>query len=77
MPKSVNRRQIEIPTQLYEELQAEAKAKGSTITQVLTDLVKDGRTLHEWIKGIDVKVNTLTRDISMLRTWVEKLENQA
>ncbi len=72
MPKSANRHQIEIPIQLYKELQAEAETRGATVTQVLVDLVEDGRTLHEWITGIDAQLHTLTHDVYALRTMLEK-----
>lgn len=71
MPKSINRRQIEIPTHLYDELAAEAKAAGVPVTKILTDLVEDGRTLHEWITGIDAQLHTLVHDVYALRKMLE------
>ncbi len=71
MPKSINRRQIEIPTQLYDELVAEARAAGVPVTKILTDLVEDGRTLHEWITGIDARLRSLVHDVHALRKMLE------
>ncbi len=71
MPKSINRRQIEIPIQLYDELAAEAKAAGVPLTTILTNLVEDGRTLHEWITGIDAQLRALGHDVYALRMMLE------
>ncbi len=42
MPRSVNRRGLEVPAPLYERLQAEATRDGRTVTQVAVDLLTDG-----------------------------------
>jgi len=47
MPRSENRKSLEVPTAVYEQLQAEAKHDGRTVAQVVMDLITDGRDARE------------------------------
>ena len=47
MPRSENRKSLEVPTAVYEQLQAEAKRDGRTVAQVVMDLITDGRDARE------------------------------
>ena len=47
MPRSENRRAMELPTAVYEQLQEEAKRDGRTVSQVVLDLITDGRDARE------------------------------
>ena len=47
MPRSENRKSLEVPTVVYEQLQAEAKRDGRTVAQVVMDLITDGRDARE------------------------------
>jgi len=47
MPRSENRKSLEVPTAVYEQLQAEAKRDSRTVAQVVMDLITDGRDARE------------------------------
>ncbi len=47
MPRSENRKSLEVPTAVYEQLHAEAKRDGRTVAQVVMDLITDGRDARE------------------------------
>ncbi len=47
MPRSENRKSLEVPTAVYEQLQVEAKRDGRTVAQVVMDLITDGRDARE------------------------------
>ncbi len=52
MPSSPNRRAVEVPTAVYEQLQVEAKRDGRTVAQVAVDLLTDGRDSRQWLGEI-------------------------
>ncbi len=63
MPRSQNRRTIEVPVPLYEELSARAVREGTTIAAVVQGLITDGKTLQEWFGEIDAQRRELRRDL--------------
>ncbi len=63
MPRSQNRRTIEVPVPLYEELSARAAREGTTIAAVVQGLITDGKTLQEWFGEIDAQLRELRRDL--------------
>jgi hypothetical protein len=56
MPRSHNRRTIEVPLPLYEELSARAAQDGTTIAAVLQALITDGKTMQEWFGRIEAQL---------------------
>jgi hypothetical protein len=73
MPRSENRRQIEIPKHLYDELEAEAKAEGSSVTYVLQLYVDHGRMHRDTLSSLDTHVREVYRDTTALRRELEAL----
>ncbi len=67
MPRSQNRRTIEVPLALYEELKAQAEQEGTTIPAVLQGLITDGKSLQEWFGQIDMQLHDLRRELRDLR----------
>ncbi len=67
MPRSQNRRTIEVPLALYEELKAQAEQEGTTIPAVLQGLIMDGKSLQEWFGQIDMQLHDLRRELRDLR----------
>ncbi len=67
MPRSQNRRTIEVPVALYEELKARAQQEGTTIPAVLQGLIVDGESLQEWFGQIDGQLYSLRREVRELR----------
>jgi hypothetical protein len=63
MPRSHNRRTIEVPLPLYEELSARAAQDGTTIAAVLQALITDGKTMHEWFGRIEAQLHELRREL--------------
>jgi hypothetical protein len=63
MPRSQNRRTIEVPIPLYEELSARAAREGTTIAAVVQALITDGKTLQEWFGQIDAQLSDLRREL--------------
>lgn len=71
MPRSQNRRYLEIPTALYDTLAEQAKAESRTVAQVAADLIVDGQTLTERIVPLETQIREMRRDIEILRLAVE------
>ncbi len=67
MPRSQNRRTIEVPVPLYEELKTRAEQEGLTIPAVLQGLITDGKSMQEWFGQIDRQLYELRREIRDLR----------
>jgi hypothetical protein len=66
MPRSPNRRTIEVPLPLYEELKARAAREGTTIPAVLQALITDGQSMAEWFGQIDMQLTELRREVRAL-----------
>lgn len=67
MPRSQNRRTIEVPVVLYEELKARARQEDTTIPAVLRGLIVDGESMREWFGQIDGQLSSLRREVRELR----------
>lgn len=67
MPRSQNRRTIEVAVPLYEELRARAAQEGTTIPAVLQGLITDGQSMQAWFGQIDQQLYDLRREIRDLR----------
>ncbi len=67
MPRSQNRRTIEVSVALYEELKVRAQQEGTTIPAVLQGLIVDGTSMQEWFGQIDGQLYDLRRDLRELR----------
>ncbi len=66
MPRSQNRRTIEVPVALYEELKARAAAEGTTIPAVLQALITDGKSVQEWYGEMVSLLRTVHHDVRVL-----------
>ncbi len=67
MPRSQNRRTIEVPVALYEELKACAERDGTTIPAVLQALITDGKSMQEWFGQLDRQLAELRWEVRALR----------
>ncbi len=67
MPRSQNRRTIEVPVPLYEELKTRAEQEGLTIPAVLQGLITDGKSMQEWFGQIDYQLGAGRREVRELR----------
>lgn len=67
MPRSQNRRTVEVPVALYEELKARAEQEGTTIPAVLQALITDGKSMQEWFGQLDTQLYELRREVRDLR----------
>jgi hypothetical protein len=67
MPRSQNRRTIEVPVPLYEELKVRAAQEGTTIPAVLQALITDGKSMQEWFGQLDEHLHALRREVRELR----------
>ncbi len=67
MPRSQNRRTIEVPVALYEDLKACAERDGTTIPAVLQALITDGKSMQEWFGQLDMQLHELRREVRELR----------
>jgi hypothetical protein len=63
----VNRRTIEVPVQLYEELKARAAQDGTTIPAVLQGLITNGKSVEEWYGEMVGMLREVRRDVHALR----------
>lgn len=70
MPRSQNRRTIEVPVRVYEDLKARAEQEGTTIPAILQGLITDGQSMQEWFGQIDSQLSELRGDIRELRQWL-------
>ena len=70
MPRSQNRRTIEVPVRVYEDLKTRAEAEGTTIPAILQGLITDGQSMQEWFGQIDMQLYELRREIRDLRQWL-------
>jgi len=52
-------------------LATETEAASVPVAKILTDVVENGRTLHEWITSIDARVYTLVHDVYAPRKMLE------
>lgn len=66
MPRSANRRTVEIPAELYYQLAAAAATEGTTIATHLQDLVTDGRAHREWYGQIAGELAEIRRELRRL-----------
>ncbi len=67
MPRSQNRRTIEVPVPLYEDLKARAAQERTTIPAILQALITDGVSMQEWFGQIDGQLHELRREVHTLR----------
>ncbi len=67
MRRSQNRRTIEVPVALYEELKTRAAQEGTTIPAVLQALITDGASMQEWFGELNWQLRELRREIRDLR----------
>ncbi len=67
MPRSQNRRTVEVPVGLYEDLKARAEQEGTTIPAVLQALITDGKSMQAWFGQLDAQLNDLRREVRDLR----------
>lgn len=67
MPRSQNRRTVEVPVALYEDLKARAEQEGTTIPAVLQALITDGKSMQEWFGQLDAHLYELRREVRDLR----------
>jgi hypothetical protein len=67
MPRSQNRRTIEVPIALYGQLKAQAKRDGTTIPAVLQALITDGASMQEWFGQLEEQLAGLRREVRALR----------
>ncbi len=70
MPRSENRRTIEVPVPVYEDLKRRAEQEGTTIPAILQGLITDGQSMQEWFGQIDSQLNDLRREVRELRQWL-------
>ncbi len=73
MPSSPNRRAVEVPTAVYEQLQAEAKRDGRTVAQVVVDLITDGRDSRQWLSEIRDELHENRIEAERMRRQVGEL----
>jgi hypothetical protein len=67
MARSANRRTVEIPAALYDELAKEAASEGTTIAAHLQNLITDGRAHREWYGRIEAALWEVQRSVDRLR----------
>lgn len=67
MARSANRRTVEIPAALYEELAREAEAEGTTLATHLQNLITDGRAHRQWYGRIEGALWEVRRSVDQLR----------
>ncbi len=67
MPRSENRRTIEVPVQLYNELKERAEREGTTIPVVLQMLITNGKSVEEWYGEMVGMLYEVRRDVRDLR----------
>lgn len=72
MPRSENRRTIEVSAQLYDELKAEADREGVTMAALLRGLVTDGRSVQEWYGQIAGEIAEMKRELRRLADSLSK-----
>lgn len=72
MPRSQNRRTIEVPVQLYDELKARAEREGTTIPAVLQFLITNGKSVEEWYGEMVGMLYEVRRDVRFLRELQER-----
>ncbi len=77
MPRSQNRRTIEVPVALYEELKARAQQEGKTIPAVLQGLIVDGQSMQEWFGEINGQLYSLRRELRELRAQLMPVIEEA
>ncbi len=72
MPRSQNRRTIEVPVQLYDELKAEAEREGATISVVLQRLIAEGRGAHEHYEQLADEVREVKSEAGHIAQLAEQ-----
>ena len=77
MPRSQNRRTIEVPLALLEDLKARAQQAGTTIPAVLQGLIVDGERMQEWFGQIDGQLHGLRREVRELREQLMPVIDEA
>jgi hypothetical protein len=71
MPRSKNRRYLEIPATLYTTLEAQAIAEQRPVSAIVADLVTDGQTVREYLVPMQTELRQLRRELEELRIAVE------
>ena len=67
MPRSQNRRTIDVPVGLYEEWKARAAQEGTTIPALVQALIIDGKSVQEWDGEMTGILHELRRDVRVFR----------
>ena len=70
MARSQNRRTLEVPVPVYEDLKRRAEQQGTTIPALLQGLIIDGQSMQEWFGQIDMQLYELRREVRDLRQWL-------
>ena len=71
MPRSPNRRPVEIPTELYQQLAERAKREGRPVASVVADLITDGLDAQEGYGRLSSEIVELRRTVEALRLALE------
>lgn len=71
MPRSPNRRPVEIPTVLYAQLEERAMQEGRPVASVVADLLTDGLDAQEGYGRLSSEVVELRRAVEALRRALE------
>lgn len=71
MPRSQNRRYLEIPTALYDSLKEQAAAEQRTVAQIAADLIVDGQTLRNYVVPIHTELREMRRELEAMRYAIE------
>jgi hypothetical protein len=67
MPRSQNRRYLEIPTALYDTIKEQADAERRTVAQVAADLITDGQTVHDYLIEMQTQLREIRRELREMR----------
>lgn len=71
MPRSPNRRPVEIPLGLYTQLEERAQREGRPVASVVVDLITDGLDAQEGYGRLSSEIVELRRAVEALRLALE------
>jgi CopG-like RHH_1 or ribbon-helix-helix domain, RHH_5 len=71
MPRSQNRRYLELPAALYATLKEIADAEQRTVAQIAADLIVDGQTVRDYLVPMQTEMREIRRELETLRFAIE------